>query len=1276
MLALPPKRPVGRQTGLGDALSSYAGKTHSGTEANRARAASASLDRCRAAAAEAAEELARGGTGGTSSESAALAVASAAYGDDTGLTEAALENCSRDLRRYARELLAISRRVPDADAALDGFLCEWDDGWATPSKTNPRDATRGLGSRFRRALRNDRKKPTVNKASRQRGGLRLERGATLYNLAACEAAQGCQQDRSSEQGIKRACRHFQRSAGLFEHLRRTTRTAGRRGAACAWGCLVFEDDEADLLDLSSPCLDFCERLCLAQAQACYYEKAVAGQSVAPPIIARLAAHAAHLYWRARAVCSYVPEAENEAKLNELLGEEKCEDTDQLPPSYDTRKGVAGLDASWPCHAEFQARCFEAASSYWAAKSKAKDAEDHGEGYGLQVAYLDRCERECVAALKVASRPGAKRLSQDAIEQITDMRQAAATQRTAVARDNAQIYRETVPNWSDVTQVPRPLGARLAKATVPDACLVGAPGRTPEAMVSAVVPSDEISLLRGLLPRGARSALEAYADRCRRDARECQSRVADADDLVRAALQSLSLPQVVNDVDNAQNFATHGALPKGLRVATASSGEGLFGGSTGSSLLALQKKASELTQARLRSQAALTAARAYSGDASQHVRQRLAQITIDEADDDALLKVVSDDATKQQLAALDGAVGRSTKASVEETLTLSDDVTKAAQACREACSAVDRSGRGRRDAAKRVEVLASEEAQAAAKALDALCDAGLPLVAGDEPEVTRYRDSDDDDDTGDERPEDEDVLPLPPPPTTPRRDDTKTVEASRCVHAFLERRYASEMAPAFSEFAQALGDPRPAVEALASTASLLDEAKRRDPSYRSARDALEKVVAAARLFEELVSRLETRCTAHMNAASEADRRDSPPPKPVTTGLDALLNTANEAAAALDASPSPRVDRRSQEESDAEMARRLAAEFDADDNTIRPPPIPVHQPPPAYRQGQTYNEATRHAPPVPPPDHRQRQELSDAALARQLAEEDERAAARAQSAPAPAPAPARQKGLAETLTGRKLSQWKAQFAKKPEAPVDADLERALAASRAESAPPAPPPPPPVNQDDLDLQRALAASRIESQPRYQAPPRRSQEDDDAALARRLAAEFDAEPAAPPSYSAPPPSDAPPSYNSDAVWNAPQKPPPRPAPSYNDDNDADLQRALAASRAEAPRPQGLFSSLNELPPQQRSYDARPPPSTSSSADYLRRSYQQEYAPPPPRRSYGNSADSYLRQAAQAPPPPSSLGNRYGPLPPQQQYQDPDLPPLPTFGRPPPGWQQDGRGY
>jgi len=270
------------------------------------------------------------------------------------------------------------------------------------------------------------------------------------------------------------------------------------------------------------------------------------------------------------------------------------------------------------------------------------------------------------------------------------------------------------------------------------------------------------------------------------------------------------------------------------------------------------------------------------------------------------------------------------------------------------------------------------------------------------------------------------------------------------------------------------------------------------------------------------------------------------------------------------------------------------------------------------------------------------------------------------------------------------------------VDEDLQCALAASRADSAP-APPPPAPRVDEDADLRRALAASRVDSQPRYHAP--RSQEEDDAALARRLAAEFDSEPAAPPpsSYAAPSssyassPAAPPPSYGSDDVWNAPSSsaPPPRsesarirdeilrleaertamqppPPPSYGTDavwdkpqpnEDADLQRALAASRADvAPRPQGLFASLSASPAQ-RTYDALPPPrpapASSGAADYLRRAATIEYAPPPQRQNYGNSAESYLRSAAEAPPPAPNYGHG------QQRQQDPDLPPPPAFGRP-----------
>ena len=145
-------------------------------------------------------------------------------------------------------------------------------------------------------------------------------------------------------------------------------------------------------DLSAAGLDLCERLMLAQAQACYYEKAIAAEPRPPAsVVARLAAHAAHLFWRARAACAAPADATDPKKLAELLlgdddaAGDAAPDADATdPPAPDSRgKGLEGIDDSWAHHVEFQARCFEAAAAYWAAKGKADDAERTGEGYGAQ-----------------------------------------------------------------------------------------------------------------------------------------------------------------------------------------------------------------------------------------------------------------------------------------------------------------------------------------------------------------------------------------------------------------------------------------------------------------------------------------------------------------------------------------------------------------------------------------------------------------------------------------------------------------------------------------------------------------------------------------------------------------------------------------------------------------------------------------------------------------------------------------------------------------------------
>ena len=51
-----------------------------------------------------------------------------------------------------------------------------------------------------------------------------------------------------------------------------------------------------------------------------------------------------------------------------------------------------------------------------------------------------------------------------------------------------------------------------------------------------------SALRGLLPNSARSAVEAHAEAAARDSKDALQRCADADEFVRAALQSLDVPQ--------------------------------------------------------------------------------------------------------------------------------------------------------------------------------------------------------------------------------------------------------------------------------------------------------------------------------------------------------------------------------------------------------------------------------------------------------------------------------------------------------------------------------------------------------------------------------------------------------------------------------------------------------------------------------------------------------------------------------------------------------------
>ncbi|KAJ1452044.1 BRO1-like domain-containing protein [Pelagophyceae sp. CCMP2097] len=944
----------------------------------------------------------------------------------------------KTLRLYAAELLSVERRCPNADEVL-GYECAWLDAWAAGPKSGnePEKKKRfGLLSLRRAESGNDSKE--ADKAA-LRGAVRLERVSTLYNLACAESAAGSALERSSDRAIKAACRHFQRAAGLFEYLRRSAKAGGHRAAEAAWGAAAPNDDKADLRDLSPASLEMCAHLMLAQAQACFYEKAVAShddddddgaaaQRVKPMLVARLAAHAAQCYWRAVAL------APSSARLKKPA----AGDVDDAPAAPDfvtkarAQPALKGLEDSLCVFLEFQARTFEAAAQLWSARQHALDAEQTGAGYGLQLAHLALCLRHCDAATRLADRaPKAKKFfDADMVKSVEGLRAHVLAQVEEVSRDNAAIYRERVPAEAELAAI---AAVSLAKATPPHVDVVGLAGAAAAALgrewCTDAAASGPRSLLRGLVPRSARSAAEAHADVARRDARGALEACADADELGRAALASLGLPRDLDDLDDAVELACSGALPRHLadkaRALRALREDAAANGAAPSSRATLDKAHARLVAARDRAEAAVALAGEDSEDdvpaeGGEKERQQRAidvmlgkgaaqtskrggaglarlrvQLEAAAASDGALRERLDDAGVQRSLQLLDAALDRehavagdaADGAEARRSPAPADALVSAAASCRAALRALGRNGEERLTAARQLQAVAAHERTAALDCVDALGDAGLPFLAVDDDEA--------DDGHG--------ALPL-------LQSGGGSLDASAALRDALQARYDALVAPCVDAAAQSAIEQRHLVEELAAARAAVEEEARRDANARAATEALQRVTDGARALDELVQSLAegasfyaelARCAAALpddDAASSATpaHQDKAPPDyspsspseyaPARPAPGALAYGAHALAASSSTSSFPRGD--------------SAASLASSSSGHASPPL--WQPVPLYDRGDAARQRHPEAPEVlSARDALQRQTDDDSAFARRLEEEDRRlasAAAPTRAAPA--------------------------------------------------------------------------------------------------------------------------------------------------------------------------------------------------------------------------------------------------------------------------------------
>lgn len=227
---------------------------------------------------------------------------------------------------------------------------------------------------------------------------------------------------------------------------------------------------------------------LAQAQTCFYEKAVRDRkagTMKANIVAKLAMQVATLY-------------------NDTL--------------VALRQGVmlTVMDSSWAHHLEYQRICFTGAAEYWQSMATKEDALKNGTGFGEEIARLNKAEGILNDALTYAKR---SKIGAALMDNGNTLLRAIQTNKASAENDNRMIYHETIPN-----------------------------SFAPIAGVSMVKPADlpefycnETPLLQNFASKAVSNVLSLYTAQAEEACRSATATANNETNTGRATLSSLGLP---------------------------------------------------------------------------------------------------------------------------------------------------------------------------------------------------------------------------------------------------------------------------------------------------------------------------------------------------------------------------------------------------------------------------------------------------------------------------------------------------------------------------------------------------------------------------------------------------------------------------------------------------------------------------------------------------------------------------------------------------------------
>jgi programmed cell death 6-interacting protein len=326
--------------------------------------------------------------------------------------------------------------------------------------------------------------------------LNFELASILWNLAAFESIRATKVDRSSDEGIRLAGKHFQQAAGYFDHLKDVILPflSQQGGPSTALQCLTTD------------CLNMVKLLMLSQGQLCFYEKAVRDkkrEAMKTGIVAKLAAQTSTFYQQT---------------------------------ALATRQGPLGtiLDISWFALADFQSKCFHGAAEYWQALASKELALQKGSGYGEEIARYNRAE----GYIRQAVESGRKHNILPALISGADSLQSVInTNRQNAQKDLSTVYMENVPNEGSLPEV---IGVVMVKPTL-----------LPEQ--NTVLPSLEVLLFKFVLPKAIMDGNNRFYAEVNSLYASASTTGENATNIGRTTLSSVGLPGALESMKTENNI---------------------------------------------------------------------------------------------------------------------------------------------------------------------------------------------------------------------------------------------------------------------------------------------------------------------------------------------------------------------------------------------------------------------------------------------------------------------------------------------------------------------------------------------------------------------------------------------------------------------------------------------------------------------------------------------------------------------------------------------------